>query len=77
MCKNQKKLRHFIWTDNLKLFSVTENTILAKIIVDFWQVLAQVSFTTSETELDYYHQKANVQVVPQVAKRLKSRILGN
>ena len=34
--------------------------------------LAQFLFTTSETELDYCHQKVNVQVVSRGAERLKT-----
>ena len=34
--------------------------------------LAQFLFTTSETELDYYHQKMNVRVASRVAERLKT-----
>ena len=33
---------------------------------------SQFIFTTSQTELDYYHQKVNVRVVPRVAERLKT-----
>ena len=42
--------------------------------------LAQFLFTTSEMELNYYHQKVNVRVAPRVAERLKTwnlRKLGN
>ena len=34
-------------------------------------VLAQFLFTTSETELDYYDQKVNVQVASPLAERRK------
>ena len=34
-------------------------------------VLAQVSFTTSETEVDYYKEKVNVRVVSRVEVRRK------
>ena len=34
--------------------------------------LAQPFLTTSETELDYYHQKAVVRVASRVAERLKT-----
>ena len=37
-----------------------------------FHILAKFVFTTSETELDYYHQKVNVRVVSQVAERLKT-----
>ena len=36
--------------------------ILDKILVDFFNFLAQFLFTTSETELDYYYQRVNKQV---------------
>ena len=38
--------------------------------LDTFHFLAQFSFTTSETELDYYHQKVNVQVTSRVAEPL-------
>ena len=34
--------------------------------------LTQLFFTTSETELDYYHQKVNVRVASRVVERLKT-----
>ena len=34
--------------------------------------LAQCFFTTSETDLDYYHQKVSVRVASRVAERLKT-----
>ena len=37
-----------------------------------FRILAQLPFTTSELELDYYHQKVNVQVATQSAERLQS-----
>ena len=40
-------------------------------ICRFFHVLAQFLFTASETKLDYYHQKVNVEVVSQVTERLK------
>ena len=39
---------------------------------NIFHVLAQIYLTTSETELDYHHQKVNI-LVP---KQLKIRILG-
>ena len=36
-------------------------------------VLAKFLFTTSETELDYYHKKVNVRVTSRVAERLKTQ----
>ena len=43
---------------------------LGQSICRFFHVLAQFHFITSEVELDYYHQKVNVQVASRVAKRL-------
>ena len=37
-----------------------------------FHVLAQFPFTTSETELDYYHQKVTVPVTSQIAERFKT-----
>ena len=42
--------------------------------------LEQFFFTTSETELDYYHQKVSVQVASRIGERIKTldlRKLGN
>ena len=43
---------------------------MGKIFVDFLD-LAQFSFTTSESELDYYHQKVNVRVASSCERRKK------
>ena len=40
--------------------------ILGKIFVDFFKFLAQLPFTSSETELDYYRQKVYVRVAEQL-----------
>ena len=40
-----------------------------------FHVLAQFLFTTSETELDYYHQKVSVRDVSQAAGRPKTKDL--
>ena len=42
---------------------------LDRTLVDFL-MFQQFLLTTSETELDYYHQKVNVLVPLRVAKRL-------
>ena len=45
-----------------------------------FHVLTQFLFTTSETKLDYYHQKVSVRVTSRVAEGLKTqdlRKLGN
>ena len=51
-----------------------------KYLETFSRFLAQFLFTTSETELDYYHQKVSVRVASRVAERLETldlRKLGN
>ena len=48
---------------------------LGQNICRLFNFLAQFVFTTSETEVDYYHQKVNVRFASRVAERLK--ILGN
>ena len=40
-----------------------------------FHVLEQFLYPTSETELDYYHQKVNVWVASRVVKRLKTNFL--
>ena len=45
-----------------------------------FHILTQFLFTTSETKLDYYHQKVSVRVTSRVAEGLKTqdlRKLGN
>ena len=51
-----------------------------KIFSRFSHILTQFLITTSEWELDYYHEKVNVKVASQVAKPRKTwdlRRLGN
>ena len=38
----------------------------------FYHVLSEPAFAKSETELDYYHQRVNVQVTSQVAESFKT-----
>ena len=48
--------------------------------METFSLFAQFLFTTSETELGYYHQKVNVRVASRAAERLKTwdlRKLGN
>ena len=45
---------------------------LGQNISNLFHLLAQFLFTTSETKLDYYHQKINVRVALQVAEQLKT-----
>ena len=51
-------------------------TILDKRFTDF-STFSQFLFTTTETEIDYYHQKVNLRVASRVVKRLKTNDLGN
>ena len=44
---------------------------LGQNICRLFHFLGHFPFTTSETQLDYYHQKVNVWVASRVAKRLK------
>ena len=45
---------------------------LGQNICRLFYFLAQFFFTTSETELDYYHQKVSARIVSRVAERLKT-----
>ena len=45
---------------------------LGQNICNLFNFLVQFLFTTSETELEYYHQKINVRVALQVAEQLKT-----
>ena len=42
-----------------------------------FQVLAQLSIPTTESELNYYHEKLNTRVDSRVTKQLKIYDLGN
>ena len=48
---------------------------MEKIFVGFFRILAQFPIATSERELDFCHQKLNIQVSPQVPERLKTKDL--
>ena len=54
--KTKKNIFRQSWTKYLETFSL----------------FSTIFFTTSETELDYYHQKVSVQVPSRVAERLKT-----
>ena len=46
-----------------------------QIICRLFQVLTQFMFTTSETEVDYYHQKVNAEVLyNEFLNKLRTRI---
>ena len=66
------KVELFSW--QLQFYNLGQNIqILFHFLVEF-------VFTTSEKELDYYHQKVNVRIASGVAERLKTqdfRKLGN
>ena len=51
---------------------VRETYNLGQNICGLFDFLAQLVFTTSETKLDYLHQKVNVRVASRVAVRLKT-----
>ena len=52
-------------------------TMLDKTFEDFLHVLAELLFTTSETEQDYYHQKVNVRVPETQPSLLKFTVSVN
>ena len=54
--------------NNKKSDNLTQN------IFSLFQVLVQFLFTSSEKEIDYYHQKVNVRNVSRVAERFKTGI---
>ena len=51
---------------------VRETYNLGQNICGLFDFLPQLVFTTSETKLDYLHQKVNVRVASRVAVRLKT-----
>ena len=66
-------LTKFFHVDAVIWAEFSNSTILGKIFGDFFfHVLPQLLFTTTETEVDYYHQKVSVQVASRVAERLKT-----
>ena len=58
-----------IYDDNWHIY------VLGQELWRLFHVLAQFLFTTSQTELDYYHQKVSLKIASRLAERL--RILGN
>ena len=47
------------------------------VFLEFFHILAQFTFITSESELVYYHQKVNIWVASPVAKQLlRLKVLG-
>ena len=54
------------------LFFLFLNFNLGQNIWRLFHFLAQCFFTTSEADLDYYHQKVSVRVASPVAERLKT-----
>ena len=46
-------------------------TIFDNIFADFYQF----PLTTSEMELDYFHQKVDIKVAPRVAEQLKGTVI--
>ena len=61
-------------TSMLEFFSkkVNPNYNLGENIRRLFDFLAKFVFTTSKTELDYYHQKVSARVASRVAKQLKN-----
>ena len=56
----------------IALDNLNEDYNLGQNICKLFPVLAQFLFTTSETELDQYHQKLNIQNASRDQKRLKT-----
>lgn len=48
-----------------------------KNIQSLFHILAQFPPTTSESELDYYHQKVNIRVASRFTEQLKTQVSGN
>ena len=59
------------------MLTTSENNLynLGQNICRLLHFLAQFAFTTSETELDWYHQKVNTRVASQVVERPKTQDL--
>ena len=53
-------------------YGINMNYNLGQNIWRVFHFLVQVFFTTSETELDYYHQEVSVRVASRIAERLKT-----
>ena len=59
---------------HLSTFDSVMNTALMrflKLFTNTFYVLAKFPFTTSETDLDYYHQKLSIPVASRVAEQPK------
>ena len=66
--------KHLCWSPfliNLRAYNLGQN------ICRLFHFSAQFVFTTSETELDHYHQAVNVELPHELRNDLRLRILGN
>ena len=71
--QNFKKFLKMIQSyENVPFSDPKWHICLGQKIFGLFYFLAHLVFTTSEMKLDYYHQKVNVRVASQVAKRLKT-----
>ena len=63
MADKKRNIANSFWNTS---YNLEQNTCR------LFHFLVQFVFTTSETELDYYHQKVNIPVASQVAEQLKT-----
>ena len=78
--KSQIKLQEFyiLRSENCRFSFIIEkekrkeNCYYGKNLCRLFHILAQFPFTTSKSELDYYHQKVNVRVGLRVAEQRKT-----
>ena len=62
----QEMLKTYFLGAKKETFNLGQN------ICRLFHLLAQFFFTTSETELDFYHQKVSARIASRVAERLKT-----
>ena len=70
-----KAVDYFCKKLHLNMFYSVMNTALMRfvqLLTKTFYVLAKFPFTTSETELDYYHQKLSIPVASRVAEQPKT-----
>ena len=60
-------------TDSIETFTITHTKLHVpqswKNVFRLFHILAQLPFTTSESELDYHPKKVNIRVTSQLAER--------
>ena len=66
---NKNLARFHFFNISLNTANFARTTIPHKILLDFFYLLVKFPFASSETELDHYHYKLNVQGTSRALKQ--------